>query len=110
VKRPLAGVKRVAGVLHAWLIGLFLLPLRAYQRLISPAFAPRCKYYPTCSAYAEQAVRELGIVRGTIVAAWRLVRCNPYSNGGLDPLEERSLFRGAHAHDCADHAHPTAGA
>ena len=107
MKRPLAGVTRVAGVLHAWLVNLFLLPLRAYQRLISPALAPRCKYYPTCSAYAEQAVRELGIVRGTILAAWRLVRCNPFSNGGLDPLEERTFFR-ERDHDCADHAHPSA--
>ena len=95
-------------MVHAWLVALLLLPLHVYRRVISPALGPRCKYYPTCSAYAEQAVRELGIVRGTIVASWRLLRCNPFSNGGLDPIENRSLFRG-HGHDCADHAHPPAG-
>jgi uncharacterized protein len=83
------------------LTDLFLLPLRVYRRWISPALPRRCKYHPTCSAYAEQAIRELGIVRGTIVAGWRLLRCNPFSNGGYDPLEARKLFRshgrGAHA-------------
>ena len=72
---------------------VLLLPIRAYQRFISPAIPARCKYYPSCSAYAVQAVRELGPARGTIVAAWRLARCNPWSNGGYDPLSERRLFR-----------------
>lgn len=72
---------------------VLLLPIRAYQRFISPVIPARCKYYPSCSAYAVQAVRELGPARGTIVAAWRLARCNPWSNGGYDPLSERRLFR-----------------
>ena len=67
--------------------------LGLYRRRISPLLGARCRYYPTCSAYAEQAVRELGAVRGTIVALWRLVRCNPLSPGGMDPLESRRLFR-----------------
>jgi len=75
------------------LIALLLFPLRLYQRLISPALPRRCKYHPTCSAYAAQALRELGPVRGTIVAAWRLARCNPLSDGGYDPLDRRRLFR-----------------
>jgi uncharacterized protein len=74
---------------------VLLLPLRAYRRLISPLLRPRCRYYPSCSSYAEQALRELGAVRGLIVAGWRLLRCNPFSPGGLDPLEERSLFSSA---------------
>lgn len=91
--------------LQALLIAVFLLPIRAYRRLISPALPPRCKYYPTCSAYAEQAVRELGIVRGTIVAAWRLLRCNPFSHGGLDPLERRRLWRDRHSDHAHNHTH-----
>jgi putative membrane protein insertion efficiency factor len=77
--------------------------IRAYQRWISPALPQRCKYYPTCSNYAVQAVKELGPVRGTIVAGWRLMRCNPLSDGGFDYLADRALFRQAHmAHpDCA---------
>lgn len=70
-----------------------LAPIRAYRRWVSPALPRRCRYHPTCSAYAEQAVRELGPVRGAIVAAWRLLRCNPFSPGGYDPLEARRLFR-----------------
>lgn len=70
-----------------------LLPLRGYRRFISPALTPRCRYYPSCSAYAEEAIRELGAFRGTILAAWRLLRCNPFSKGGIDPVSERRLFR-----------------
>jgi hypothetical protein len=72
---------------------IVLAPIRVYQRLVSPALPRRCKYEPTCSAYAAQAIRELGVVRGTILAAWRLVRCNPFSHGGYDPVEARTLFR-----------------
>jgi len=75
------------------LVFILLLPLRVYMRYISPALPPRCRYYPTCSAYAEQAVRELGPFKGTVLAVWRVLRCNPLSSGGLDPLENRRLFR-----------------
>ncbi len=85
--------------LHAALIAVFLAPLRFYRRFVSPAIAPRCRYYPTCSAYAEQAVRELGLVRGAILALWRLLRCNPFSRGGYDPLEARRLFRSERERD-----------
>lgn len=70
-------------------------PIRFYRKLISPLLGPRCRYYPTCSAYAEDAIRTLGPARGFIVAAWRVLRCNPLSPGGLDPLENRRLFRPA---------------
>jgi uncharacterized protein len=72
---------------------LFTAPILAYQRLLSPALPRRCKYYPTCSEYALEAVRELGLVRGSILAGWRLARCNPFSHGGYDPVENRTLFR-----------------
>jgi putative membrane protein insertion efficiency factor len=72
-----------------------LLPIRFYRRFISPALGQRCRYYPTCSSYAEEAVRELGAFRGMILAAWRVLRCNPFSPGGLDPVSERTIFRGS---------------
>ena len=75
------------------LLALVLAPIRLYQRLISPALPRRCRYEPTCSAYAMEAIRELGVIRGTILAAWRLARCNPLSGGGYDPVEARRLFR-----------------
>jgi uncharacterized protein len=75
------------------LLFIVVAPIRLYQRAISPALPRRCKYEPTCSAYAVQAIRELGALRGTILAAWRLARCNPFSHGGYDPVEARPLFR-----------------
>ena len=84
---------------------VFLLPIHAYRWLISPNLKPRCRYYPSCSSYAVQAVRELGIFRGTIVASWRVIRCNPWSAGGVDELADRRLFRDA-GHDCAEHEVP----
>ncbi|HEU5443147.1 MAG TPA: membrane protein insertion efficiency factor YidD [Steroidobacteraceae bacterium] len=74
-------------------------PIRIYQRAISPAIPQRCKYYPSCSEYAVQAVRRYGILRGLILAAWRLLRCNPWSLGGVDRVEDQTLFRaGRHVH------------
>ena len=75
--------------------GLLLAPIRLYQRFVSPALPRRCKYEPTCSAYAVDAVREFGVVRGLILAGWRLLRCNPLSPGGYDPVEAQTLFKRA---------------
>ncbi|HKY26053.1 MAG TPA: membrane protein insertion efficiency factor YidD [Gaiella sp.] len=52
-----------------------------------------CKYHPSCSQYALDAFRELGLVRGGIVASWRILRCNPWSHGGVDQVRDRTLFR-----------------
>ena len=68
-------------------------PITLYQRLISPALPRRCKYEPTCSAYATQAIREFGILRGAVLAVWRLLRCNPFSHGGFDPVTAQRVFR-----------------
>lgn len=68
------------------------LPVRLYQRLISPMTGSRCKYYPSCSEYAAQAISRFGILRGLVLACWRLLRCNPWSHGGFDPVEAQRLF------------------
>ena len=77
------------------LLTIFLAPIRLYQRLISPALRRRCKYEPTCSAYAVEAIRQLGVVRGSIVAAWR--RDNPafpnYEAGTWGPVAADELMR-----------------
>ncbi len=65
----------------------------AYQRVVSPFLRPRCKYHPTCSHYATDALREFGFVRGTVLAGWRLLRCNPWSHGGVDYAHDQRLFR-----------------
>ena len=76
-------------------------PILFYQRAVSPAIRQRCKYYPTCSEYAVGAVRQYGVLRGVVLAGWRLLRCNPLSNGGFDYVEDQKLFRSrAPAHRC----------
>ena len=69
------------------------LPIHAYRWLVSPLLGPRCKYHPTCSRYALDALREYGVVRGLVLAGWRILRCNPWSHGGVDHAHDQSLFR-----------------
>jgi putative membrane protein insertion efficiency factor len=68
-------------------------PVRLYQRTISRGLPARCKYHPSCSEYAVQAIRRYGVLRGAVLAAWRVLRCNPWSHGGLDFVEDQKLFR-----------------
>jgi uncharacterized protein len=67
---------------------ILLAPLAAYQRWISPSRPRRCRYEPTCSAYAAKSIERFG-ARGVLLAAWRLLRCNPLSHGGFDPVPDR---------------------
>jgi hypothetical protein len=60
--------------------------LRGYQRWISPALPPACRYTPTCSHYALEAVEVHGALRGSLLAAWRVLRCHPFVRGGYDPV------------------------
>lgn len=72
---------------------VLLAPIRLYQRFISPALPRRCKFHPTCSEYAVQSVRSYGILRGLVLATWRVLRCNPLSHGGVDFVEDQKIFR-----------------
>jgi putative membrane protein insertion efficiency factor len=67
--------------------------VRLYQLLLSPLTRGSCKYHPSCSQYAIDALRQFGFARGSILAVWRLLRCNPWSRGGVDYAEDQSLFR-----------------
>lgn len=78
---------------RGWVRVAVLAPIQLYRRVISPALPRRCKYEPTCSLYAIQALREYGILRGLTLAVWRLLRCNPWSQGGYDPVAAQRLFR-----------------
>ncbi len=75
---------------------ILIAPIALYQRVISPAIPRRCKYEPTCSRYAVEAIREYGILRGAVLASWRLLRCNPWSYGGYDPVEAQRVFTVGH--------------
>ncbi len=63
--------------------------IKFYRRRISPLFPPKCKYYPTCSQYAVTAIERFGLFKGGLLAVWRILRCNPFSNGGVDLVPEK---------------------
>ena len=81
----------VASVPRLLLVGI----IRLYQLTVSPLLGPRCKYYPSCSHYGLEAVRRHGAMRGFVLASWRVLRCNPWSHGGVDavPAKGAPLFR-----------------
>jgi putative membrane protein insertion efficiency factor len=72
---------------------LLLAPIVAYQRWVSPALPRRCRYEPTCSAYAAESIRRFGVLHGSLLACWRLLRCNPFSHGGFDPVPSKFTLR-----------------
>jgi len=75
---------------------LLVLPIRAYQLLVSPLLGPRCRFYPSCSSYALEAIRVHGPLRGTWLAGRRLLRCHPWNPGGLDPVPPTTGARTTH--------------
>ena len=72
--------------LHEALVTLVSLPVLAYRKWISPMKPPCCRFTPTCSKYALDALKEWGILCGLALAAWRVLRCNPFGKGGYDPV------------------------
>lgn len=64
--------------------------IRFYRSAISPHTAPRCKYYPTCSQYGLEAIERFGAMKGSALTVWRVLRCNPFSKGGYDPVPEQT--------------------
>jgi putative membrane protein insertion efficiency factor len=87
---------------------LLLALLGAYQRRISPIFPRRCRYEPTCSAYAVESIGRFGAARGVLLTAWRVLRCNPFSHGGFDPVPERFTLKVAPVDPATHHGevHP----
>jgi putative membrane protein insertion efficiency factor len=68
---------------------VLIILIRAYQLTISPLLPPSCRFHPSCSAYGMDAVRTHGAVKGTLLTGWRLLRCNPWNKGGVDPVPAR---------------------
>ena len=85
VVQPRSAVGRVLVLPSRAVAWLLVALVRAYQLFISPALGPRCRFSPSCSAYAIGALRRHGVIKGTAKAAWRLLRCHPWSKGGYDP-------------------------
>ena len=88
-KKITAAIKKA----HGWLDEVFLIPVKIYRKYLSPLKStPTCRFTPSCSAYAIEAVREWGIIAGLILAVIRIIRCNPFSRGGEDPVPSRKEF------------------
>jgi putative membrane protein insertion efficiency factor len=75
-----------ADVTTSWAARPFVAVVRGYQRWISPALPPTCRFFPSCSAYAVEALQVHGLVRGAALTVWRLLRCAPWHPGGVDPV------------------------
>lgn len=65
--------------------------IRLYQKYLSPLKRVHCPYYPTCSQYGLEAIEKHGAIKGSILAGWRILRCNPFSHGGIDPVPDEFL-------------------
>jgi putative membrane protein insertion efficiency factor len=72
---------------------ILLFFLKAYKKIISPILPPSCRFTPTCSEYAMEAITRFGAIRGTLLSAYRLLRCNPFCRGGYDPVPEKFTFK-----------------
>lgn len=83
------------------LVGVF----RLWQLLVSPTYGQTCRFYPSCSAYGVEAVSTHGAVKGLALTVWRILRCNPWNSGGVDPVPPRGRAGEGH-HDLG---HPAAG-
>lgn len=84
--RPAMAVSVATPSVSGWLLSV---PIGGYQRWISPLLPARCRFYPSCSAYAVQALRTRGPVLGLLLTGWRLLRCQPFNRGGYDPVPAR---------------------
>lgn len=72
---------------------LWVLPIRLYQRLISPLTPPSCRFVPSCSEYGAQAVLVHGVLKGSLLSIWRILRCHPFTEGGLDPVPDPGRWK-----------------
>ena len=79
--------------------------IRIYQRTISPLLGPVCRYYPSCSHYGYEAMSVHGALKGTILTAWRILRCNPWSAGGIDEVPARGRWRSPAEAGAVGHSH-----
>lgn len=95
-RRAVHAVGRALGATVGRALVLLLTGLiRVYQLTVSPLMAPTCRFHPSCSRYAVESLRTHGAAKGTVLAAWRLLRCHPWNPGGLDPVPDRGAWRPA---------------
>lgn len=71
---------------------IFIAPIKFYKKFISPLLGNHCRYLPTCSEYMMQAIEIHGVVKGSILGIWRILRCNPWAKGGYDPVPPKGMW------------------
>ena len=99
-------IRRVAWDLGAPVRALLIVGIRLYRLTLAGAVGGQCRFYPSCSHYAEQAVRDHGAARGSLMAAWRVIRCGPFTSGGVDRVPPaRDRAGDAPAYDCVIQEH-----
>jgi putative membrane protein insertion efficiency factor len=76
----------ITGIAKRAIQCVLLVMIRAYQLILSPVLGPACRYYPSCSEFAHQAITRYGVVKGSWMALQRLLRCHPFHPGGVDPV------------------------
>ena len=81
-------VSKIRSIFGKFFAGLFLVIIKGYKYIISPIFPASCRYYPSCSSYSIEAIRKFGAVKGTCLTIKRVVRCNPFFEGGHDPVPD----------------------
>ena len=91
-------LKDMGAALHKAIVWVMILPIRFYRASISPLFPNSCRHIPTCSEYAIQSLRVHGILKGSLLAIWRILRCHPWGTHGYDPVPPkdtrmREMFR-----------------
>ena len=74
---------------------LLILGVRGYKKFISPGLPSSCRYYPSCSTYAVQSLQRHGVFKGLVLASWRILKCNPFTEGGVNPIPEKGKWRSA---------------
>ncbi len=81
---------------------IFIFIIKGYHKYISPILPGACRFEPTCSVYTAEAIEKFGVIRGILLGTWRILRCNPFSRGGYDPVPEKFTFKRQNAHFCGD--------
>lgn len=78
--------QKIQSLVSEFFVKFFCIPIRIYRKCISPALPPCCRFYPTCSAYALDAFQKYGVAKGFLLSSKRILRCNPWCDGGYDPV------------------------
>jgi uncharacterized protein len=81
---------KILNTIHSFLIQVLILPVRFYQVSISPLLPNSCRHHPTCSQYTIEALKVHGLLKGTMLSVWRILRCNPWGTSGFDPVPPKS--------------------